>query len=137
MQWTAGQQQAHMDSQLPARSMDLPWSTSLVLPHRVRGFFCSSGGSFGTQDFPFLLYSIPAGKPSRASSHQELISCGTLRRAQVSLFHVLTALSRSKTSWQGGEVSESPRKGRRRKCSCQADPAWLLLDLGQMELARS
>lgn len=56
MQGTAGQQQAHMDSQLPARSTDLPWSTSLVLLHRVRGFFCSSGGSFGTQDFPFLLY---------------------------------------------------------------------------------
>lgn len=98
MQGTAAQQQAHMDSQLPARSTDLPWSTSLVLLHRVRGFFCGSGGSSGTQDFPFLLHCIPARKPSRASSHQELISRGKFRRAQVSLSHLLTALSRSKTS---------------------------------------
>lgn len=100
-------------------------------------FFCSSGGSFGTQDFPFLLHCIPGRKPARVSSHQELISSGTFRRAEVSLFHLLTAPSRSKTSWQGGGVSESPGESRSRKCSCQADPVWLLLDLGQMELGRS
>lgn len=109
MQGTAGQQQAHMDSQLPARSRDLPWSTSLAV--QCGGFSCSSGGIAGTQDFPFLLRCIPARKPSRASSQQELISRGTFRRAQVSLSH-LSLLHPGQSSWQGGgEVNHQERAG--------------------------
>lgn len=72
-------------------------------------------GDFFVAQVGFSLH-IPARKPSRASSQQELISMAP--SAELRCPRSISSIQ-IKTSWQGGGESESPGKGRSRKCSCQ------------------